>query len=108
MFTMLIPGNLPVERMPRNVPSNMQGHLHGLCAAREGEVRAEGRSPFSWSLLNSILIAILEQRSVPCLLVPPLSVPVCTARLRRVEDGREDEAVAFTRLSRRIFQALPY
>lgn len=56
MFTMLIPGNLPVERMPRNVPSNMQGHLHGLCVhawggeregVRVGGYRAEGRSSFS-------------------------------------------------------------
>lgn len=43
MFTMLIPGNLPVERMPRNVPSNMQGHLHGpVCARAREEKRGRG------------------------------------------------------------------
>lgn len=39
---MLIPGNLPVERMPGNVPSNMQGHLHDLCERRQRE-REGGR-----------------------------------------------------------------
>jgi len=44
---MLIPGNLPVERMPRNVPSNMQGHLHGLCACGEGGWRGGGEGGLS-------------------------------------------------------------
>lgn len=62
MFTMLIPGNLPVERMPRNVPSNMQGHLHGLCVHARGGYRASRKKLVFDGVcaLNSNAAAILR------------------------------------------------
>lgn len=48
MFTMLIPANLPAERMPGNVPSNMQRYLRELRpetmrTGRRGEGASEER-----------------------------------------------------------------